>query len=120
MRRNPRRCDCTGLALGAMVLSIVLLAAACGSSKSKGHRLVGAGEVKIVVGAKNFPAAQVISQLYGQALAAKGFKVSYKDVGADRADVPGAEERQHRSLRRVPGHVAHVPQGHAERPTRPR
>jgi osmoprotectant transport system substrate-binding protein len=77
MQSKPRLRS-TGLALGAIVLSIALLAAACGSSKSKSG---AASAQKIVVGQKDFPAAQVVSQIYGQALAAKGFKVSYKDVG---------------------------------------
>jgi osmoprotectant transport system substrate-binding protein len=61
-----------------MVVSIVLFAAACGSSKSKVSASSGQ---KIVVGEKDFPAAQVVSEIYGQALAAKGFKVSFKAVG---------------------------------------
>jgi osmoprotectant transport system substrate-binding protein len=77
----------SGLSLGAMVVSIVLLAAACGSSKSKGTGS-GAKGTKIVVGQKNFPAAQLISQIYGQALAGKGFKVSYKDVGGTEQTYP--------------------------------
>jgi osmoprotectant transport system substrate-binding protein len=70
-----------GLALGAMVVALALLAA-CGSSKSNGSAdNTSASKPKIVVGAKNFPAAQLISDIYGGALAAKGFTVSYKDVG---------------------------------------
>jgi osmoprotectant transport system substrate-binding protein len=88
MQRKPRM-RLSGLSLGAMVLAIVLLAAACGSSKSKG----AAGPSKsIVVGAKNFPAAQVMSQIYGQALAAKGYKVSYKDVGATEQTYPALKK----------------------------
>ncbi|HEX4491693.1 MAG TPA: ABC transporter substrate-binding protein [Acidimicrobiia bacterium] len=68
-----------GLALGAMVVALAMLAA-CGSSKSNGSG-TGSSDKKIVVGAKNFPAAQLISDIYGGALAAKGFTVSYKDVG---------------------------------------
>ena len=90
MQRKPRM-RLSGLPLGAMVLSIVLLAAACGSSKSKG---TGASvpTKSIVVGAKNFPAAQVMSQIYGQALAAKGYKVSYKDVGATEQTYPALKQ----------------------------
>lgn len=77
MPRKPRLRR-SGLALGAMVVSIALLAGACSSSKSKGGAASGA---KIVVGEKDFPAAQLVSQIYGQALAAKGFKVSFKPVG---------------------------------------
>ena len=36
---------------------------------------------KIVVGQKDFAGAQLLSQLYGQALAAKGFEVTYKNLG---------------------------------------
>jgi osmoprotectant transport system substrate-binding protein len=77
MQSKPRQ-RLSGLALGAMVVAIVLLAAACGSSKSKGS---GAAGKSVVVGQKDFPSAQLVSQLYGQALAATGYKVSFKDVG---------------------------------------
>lgn len=82
MQSKPRQ-RFRGLALGAMVVSIVLFAAACGSDKSKGGSAGGttAAATKIVVGEKDFPAAQLVSELYGQALAAKGFKVSFKSVG---------------------------------------
>jgi osmoprotectant transport system substrate-binding protein len=93
MQRKPRM-RLSGLPLGAMVLSIVLLAAACGSSKSKGASPSSpSGATKsIVVGAKNFPAAEVMSQIYGQALAAKGYKVSYKDVGATEQTYPALKK----------------------------
>ena len=63
-----------GLSFGAIALAMMLAVAACSSSKKSSGTTV-------VVGEKNFPAAAVISQLYGQALAAKGYKVSYKSVG---------------------------------------
>ncbi len=91
MQSKPRM-RFSGLALGAMVLSIVLLAAACGSSKSKGAGGSSGATKSIVVGSKNFPAAQVISQIYGQALAAKGYKVSYKDVGATEQTYPALKK----------------------------
>jgi osmoprotectant transport system substrate-binding protein len=91
MQSKPRQ-RFRGLALGAMVASIVLFAAACGSDKSNGAGDTGdttsssaAVSTKVVVGQKDFPAAQLISQLYGQALAAKGFDVSFKDVGPTEA-----------------------------------
>jgi osmoprotectant transport system substrate-binding protein len=82
MRRNPRP-RFSGLALGAMLISLAILLAACGSS-SKPSSSTGstvAPGAKIVVGEKDFAGAQLLSQLYGQALAAKGFKVSYKTLG---------------------------------------
>jgi osmoprotectant transport system substrate-binding protein len=78
MYRKPRM-RTRGLALGAMVVAIAMLAA-CGSDKSNGSSGSSSSK-KIVVGAKNFPAAQLISDIYGGALAAKGFSVTYKDVG---------------------------------------
>jgi osmoprotectant transport system substrate-binding protein len=85
--QNQPRVRIGGVALGAVIVSIALLAAACSSSKSKSTTGSSSG-TKIVVGAKDFPSAQVVSQLYGQALAAKGFKVSYKDVGATEQTYP--------------------------------
>src|SRR5438874_1717821 len=78
MRRNPRT-RVPGLALGAMLLTLVLVAVACGSSgvgKNAGKNQ------SIRVGEKDFAGAQLLSQLYGQALAAKGFQVSYKQLGS--------------------------------------
>jgi osmoprotectant transport system substrate-binding protein len=77
MRRNART-RFPGLALGAMLLTLVLVTAACGSSSSSGGS--GKGQ-KVVVGMKDFQGAQLLSQLYGQALAAKGFTISYKQLG---------------------------------------
>lgn len=89
MQSKPRQ-RFRGLALGAMVVSVVLFAAACGSDKSNGGSkdtsdttasTAAPTNKKVVVGQKDFPSAQVISQIYGQALAAKGFDVTFKDVG---------------------------------------
>jgi osmoprotectant transport system substrate-binding protein len=82
MRRNPRP-RFTGLALGVMLVALALALASCGSS-SKPSSSTGstvAPDTKIVVGQKDFAGAQLLSQLYGQALAAKGYKVSYKNLG---------------------------------------
>jgi osmoprotectant transport system substrate-binding protein len=83
MRRNPRQ-RYPGLALGAMLISLALALAACGSSSKPSSTTTtptGAAGAKIVVGQKDFAGAQLLSQLYGQALAAKSFKVSYKNLG---------------------------------------
>jgi len=84
MRRNPRQ-RYPGLALGAMLISLALALAACGSSsKPKASTTPTSGTgggTSIVVGQKDFAGAQLLSQLYGKALAAKGFKVSYKNLG---------------------------------------
>src|SRR3954454_1924882 len=83
MRRNPRR-RYPGLALGAMLIALALFLAACGSSSkstSASPSTVAPAHSKIVVGQKDFAGAVLLSQLYGQALAAKGFAVSYKNLG---------------------------------------
>jgi osmoprotectant transport system substrate-binding protein len=83
MRRNPRR-RYPGLALGAMLIALALFLAACGSSSKSGSSsstTAAPAQTKIVVGQKDFAGAVLLSQLYGQALAAKGFTVSYKNLG---------------------------------------
>src|SRR5437773_494922 len=84
MRRNPRQ-RYPGLALGAMLISLALALAACGSSsKPKATTTPSSAtgtNTPVVVGQKDFAGAQLLSQLYGKALAAKGFKVSYKNLG---------------------------------------
>src|SRR5450755_1149191 len=100
MRRNPLQ-RYRGLALGALVVSIALLAAACGSSsKTSGSAVTttsasaSTAHGKIVVGEKDFAGAQLLSQLYGQALAAKGFTVSYKTLGATEVTYPALKSGQ--------------------------
>ncbi len=97
MRRNPRQ-RYRGLALGAMFVALGLVAAACGSTGTKATPTTAAGgasttagnnaDTKIVVGQKDFGGAQLLSQLYGQALAAKGFKVSYTNNGPTEQTYP--------------------------------
>ncbi len=95
MRRNARP-RFPGLALGAMLVALTLILAACGSSsKTSSPSTTAAGGsagTKIVVGEKDFPGAQLLSQLYGQALAAKGFKVSYKNLGATEVTYPALKK----------------------------
>jgi len=67
-----------------MLIALALALAACGSSSKSTSTTTssnaGAG-VPLVVGQKDFAGAQLLSQLYGKALAAKGFKVTYKNLG---------------------------------------
>jgi osmoprotectant transport system substrate-binding protein len=90
MRRNARP-RFPGLALGAMLVALTLILAACGSSSkpsSSSTTSAPAANSKIVVGEKDFAGAVLLSQLYGQALAAKGFQVSYKTLGATEVTYP--------------------------------
>ena len=69
----------------------------------------GAG-TSLIVGSKDFAGAQLLSQAYGQALAANGYDISYKDnIGPDGDGVPARQGRHDRPLRRVHRHVPDVP-----------
>jgi osmoprotectant transport system substrate-binding protein len=82
MTRSRWRIGLAVMALGA--LSIVL--AACGSSKSSTTATTSAtasGKPHVTIGAKNFAEANILGQLYTQALKAKGFNVSLiENVGS--------------------------------------
>jgi osmoprotectant transport system substrate-binding protein len=98
MRRNPRQ-RYRGLALGAMLVSLALVAVACGSSDKPASSVTTtpgttapSATGKVVVGQKDFAGAQLLSQLYGQALAAKGFTVSYKDLGPTEVTYPALKK----------------------------
>jgi len=73
-----------------MLIALALFLAACGSSSKSSSTATTApvGTTKIVVGQKNFAGAALISQLYGQALAAKGFQVTYKNSGGTEVIYP--------------------------------
>jgi osmoprotectant transport system substrate-binding protein len=84
MRRNPRP-RFTGLALGAMLVALTIVLAACGSSSkpssSNTSTTNSTAKTKIRVGQKDFAGAVLLSQLYGQALAAQNFDVTYTNLG---------------------------------------
>lgn len=95
MRRNPRP-RFPGLALGAMLVTLALVLAACGSSSKPAstNTTTPSASTKIVVGQKDFAGAQLLSQLYGQALAAKNFKVTYKNLGPTEVTYPALKNGQ--------------------------
>jgi osmoprotectant transport system substrate-binding protein len=68
-------------AASAAVLTGAFLAG-CGSSSSSSNPLTGGGASQtpgsVVVGSDNFLESVLLADIYGQALAAKGYKVSYK------------------------------------------
>lgn len=61
-------------------ITVMVLAAACGSSSggSGSSGSAGAGKPTIILGDKNFDEEYVLGQLYAQAFEAKGFKVQLK------------------------------------------
>ncbi len=70
----------SGRALGAIVVGFALVLAACSSGSSSGSSGGKTTDLPaLIVGAKDFAGAQIISQAYGQTLADRGYKITYKD-----------------------------------------
>jgi osmoprotectant transport system substrate-binding protein len=67
-----------GRTLGAMLIGLILVVATAGLS---GASPAGGGGSKgsLTIGSKNLPGAQVLGQVYGQALAKDGYNMSYKE-----------------------------------------
>ncbi|MBV8949843.1 MAG: ABC transporter substrate-binding protein [Actinobacteria bacterium] len=83
MTRSRFRSGRRAITTVAITLAIAVVLAACGSSSSSSKTTGTTAKAALTVGSKNFGGAQVISQLYGQALAAQGYRISYKDnIGA--------------------------------------
>jgi osmoprotectant transport system substrate-binding protein len=69
-----------GRVLGVALLGLVLVLAACGSDDGDdGSSGAGGDKGSLIVGSKDFPGAQILSQAYGQALEANGYDITYKD-----------------------------------------
>jgi osmoprotectant transport system substrate-binding protein len=65
-----------GRTLGAMLIGLTLIVATAGlSSAAPAQRSKGS----LTIGSKNLPGAQVLGQVYGQALQKAGYDVSYKE-----------------------------------------
>jgi osmoprotectant transport system substrate-binding protein len=77
MRKGRMRFS--GRALGAMLVGFVLVLAACSSDSSNSSGSAKATKSTLIVGSKDFAGAQILSQAYGQTLADKGYKITYKD-----------------------------------------
>ena len=77
MLRRPIR------VLLALLVPLALLGAACGSDDGDDTAAdTSLPEVKI--GIQDFPESQILAQVYGQALEAQGFQVSYQELGGYR------------------------------------
>jgi osmoprotectant transport system substrate-binding protein len=82
-----------GLLLGAMLLTLVVVLAACGSDDDGGSGSEGGEKESLIVGSKDFPGAQIISQAYGQTLEAKGYDITFKDnIGPTETVYPLLED----------------------------
>jgi osmoprotectant transport system substrate-binding protein len=96
MRRKPTvRNRAIRTVLAAVVaLAVPLTVAACGKDKKSTSTNAGANKPAITIGSKSFTEEAVLGQLYGQALRAKGYKVTLKpNIGeteiADKALTSG-------------------------------
>jgi osmoprotectant transport system substrate-binding protein len=80
------------IAVGAIVVGTSLLLAGCSSSSSLSGGGAKTKPTSIVVGSANFSENVILADIYGQALAENGFKVSYKlNIGARAAYIPALE-----------------------------
>jgi osmoprotectant transport system substrate-binding protein len=79
-----------GRTLGAMLIGLTLVVASAGLSGAAPSG--GDGKGALTIGSKNFPGAQVLGQVYGQALAKKGYDVSYRENLGSTEVVFGALE----------------------------
>ncbi len=81
------------IAAGALLAGAALLLAGCSSSSSLGGSTGGSkAKTSIVVGSANFSENVILADIYGQALAKNGFKVTYKlNIGARAAYIPALE-----------------------------
>lgn len=85
MRRFPK--------VVAAIAAFAVLAAACGGDDDDGG---GASDIPdgpdITIGAQQFGESEILAQIYGQALEAAGYPVSYQDLGGFRDIVYSAFE----------------------------
>jgi osmoprotectant transport system substrate-binding protein len=67
-----------GRTLGAMLIGLTLVVATAGLSGASPAG-GGGGKGSLTIGSKNLPGAQILGQVYGQALAKDGYDISYKE-----------------------------------------
>lgn len=86
MFRKKQRLRRSGLALGAMVMSIALLVAACdsdsddSSSDDTGDDASSSESMgDLTMGSKDFTGALILGQVYGQALESDGYNITYQE-----------------------------------------
>lgn len=78
MFRHPTRL------LAALLLPVALLGIACSSDSAGSAGGTEASLPEVKIGIQDFPESKILAEVYGQALEAKGFKVSYKELGGFR------------------------------------
>ena len=66
------------LALPALVITLALVAAACGGSDNKSSSSTTQAKESITMAAFNFSESAILANIYGKALQPKGYKVTFK------------------------------------------
>ena len=79
VRKHTRRAAKAAFAVSLGVALLIGLVACGGSSKKATTSSSTGSNPAITIGTKNFAEEFILGQLYGQALAVKGFKVTYKN-----------------------------------------
>src|ERR1700712_4742528 len=80
------------IAAGVLIAGTSLLLAGCSSSSSLSGSSSSTKKTSVVVGSANFSENVILADIYGQALASNGFKVTYKlNIGARAAYIPALE-----------------------------
>ena len=77
MLRRPMR------VLLALLVPLALFGAAC-SSDDEGDTAADTSLPEVKIGIQDFPESKILAEVYGQALEAQGFEVSYKELGGYR------------------------------------
>jgi osmoprotectant transport system substrate-binding protein len=73
MRNGRRRVRTRAL------VTVVVVAAIAIATLGSGAASAGGGKKSLTIGSKDFPSAVVLGQIYGQALEAKGYDISYQE-----------------------------------------
>jgi osmoprotectant transport system substrate-binding protein len=84
-----------GRRAAALFLTLALGLAACASDDGdeRGSGPARGDQASLVVASKDFPGAQIISQIYGQTLEANGYDITYKDnIGPTETVFPLLED----------------------------
>ena len=81
------------IAAGALLVGGALLLAGCSSSNSLGGSSSSGSKTTVKVGSAAFPENEILGNIYGQALAANGFTVTYDlGIGQRAAYIPALEK----------------------------
>jgi osmoprotectant transport system substrate-binding protein len=89
-----------------LVVTLALIAAACGSSNPLGGGAASGDLKSIVVGSADFPESKVLAEIYAQSLEANGFKVGRQlGIGSRETYIPALKDH---SIDLVPDYLGNL------------